>query len=132
MILEKFLVDTDVIIDYLRGNSKALVYLDKIQAGSGCYISAMTIAELYSGVREGSEKILLDDFFKEFHVAVLDEEIGKKAGIFRRDYGKTHGSGLADCIIAATAECLDFTLVTLNRKHFPMLKKVVVPYQKVL
>jgi hypothetical protein len=37
---------------------------------------------------------------------------------------------LADAIIAATAEAQQANLVTLNNKHFQMLKDVVVPYQK--
>jgi predicted nucleic acid-binding protein len=130
MELEKLLLDTDVLIDYLRGNPKAIEYLEEVQAKYTCHISTITIAELYSGVREGSERQLLYDFFKEFQVATLDAVLAQKAGLFRRDYGKSHGVGLADCIIAATAEVLGSTLITLNKKHFPMLKKVMVPYQK--
>ena len=53
-----------------------------------------------------------------------------RGGLFRRDYGKSHGVGLADALIAATAELAQATLVTLNAKHFPMLPTVLVPYQK--
>lgn len=114
----------------LRGNPKALTYLGNAQANYMCYISIITITELYSRVREGNEKELLDDFSKEFHLAILNETCAQKAGLFRRDYGKSHGVGLADCIIAATAENLGSTLITLNKKHFPMIKKVRVPYRK--
>ncbi len=95
-----------------------------------CYISTITIAELYSGVRDGNEKALLDNFTKEFSVAEINQTLAQKAGIFRRDYGKSHGVGLADCIIAATAEELNSPLVTHNKKHFPMLKNVKIPYVK--
>jgi predicted nucleic acid-binding protein len=44
---------------------------------------------------------------------------------------KSHNVGLADALIAATAESRQAALVTLNIKHFPMLANVVVPYQKV-
>ena len=48
----------------------------------------------------------------------------------RREYGKSHGVGLADALIAATAEVVGAQLVTLNKKHFPMLDDVYVPYTK--
>lgn len=130
MALEKFLIDTDVLIDYLRGVSQAIEYLRAVQEKHTCYISTITIAELFSGVREDKERQVLTDFYKEFHVAAVGGVLTEKAGLLRRDYGKSHGSGLADCIIAATAEELDCTLVTLNKKHFPMIKKVKVPYKK--
>ncbi|EKD91792.1 MAG: hypothetical protein ACD_29C00373G0001, partial [uncultured bacterium] len=38
-----------------------------------------------------------------------------------------HGTGLADAIIAATALHNELELVTLNTRHFPMLK-TVKPY----
>jgi predicted nucleic acid-binding protein len=45
-------------------------------------------------------------------------------------YGKSHGVGLVDALIAATAKLHGYRLVTLNKKHFPMLDNVLIPYQK--
>ncbi|MGD2294544.1 MAG: hypothetical protein PVF22_01745 [Candidatus Aminicenantes bacterium] len=45
-----------------------------------------------------------------------------------RKYGKSHNVDLIDALIAATAEAYSMTLVTLNIKHYPMLRKVTVPY----
>ncbi len=50
-------------------------------------------------------------------------------GLLRRDYGKSHGVGLADALVAATAEMPGLELVTLNRKHDPMLASIRVPYR---
>lgn len=130
MVLENILINSDVIIDYLRGLPQAITYLNNAQAKNICSISVITIAELYSGVREDNKRQILENFLKEFRVTVLNETLAQKAGLFRRDYGKSHGVGLADCLIAATAESLESTLITLNKKHFPMLKKVKIPYKK--
>lgn len=130
MTKEKRLVDTDVLIDYLRGISQALKYLEGVMNSSTCYISTITISELYAGVRDGRERQVLDQFIQEFYIAILSDTIAKKAGLIRRDYGKTHGVGLADAIIAATAEDMNAQLITLNKKHYPMLTKVHVPYLK--
>lgn len=122
------LVDTDVLIDYLRDHPDAVAYLDTVS--DRLLISAMTIAELYAGVREGAERVALDDFIRAFEIVQIDNEIAMKGGLYRRDYSKTHGTGIGDAIIAATAELRHADLVTLNRKHFPMLSSVIVPYLK--
>lgn len=61
---------------------------------------------------------------------LLDASIAVTGGLYRRDYGKRHGTGLADALIASTAEARQATLVTLNAKHFPMLTELLVPYQR--
>ena len=94
-------------------------------------ISAITVAELYGGVREGAERIQLDRFISQFEIVPIDTDIARKAGLYRRDYGKNHSTDTADALIAATAELRQATLVTLNKKHFPMLTNVIVPYQRV-
>ncbi len=63
-------------------------------------------------------------------VIAVDEEVARRGGLFRRDYGKSHNTGLADALIAATAQSKQATFVTLNARHFPMLTNIVIPYQK--
>lgn len=127
---EKNLLDSDVLIDYLRDNPKAVKFLENAFAKSTCYISPITIAELYAGVREGRERHVLDQFLKVFELVEIDAHIAEKGGLYRRDFGKSHGAGLADAFIAASAEAAHATLITLNKKHYPMLKKIHVPYTK--
>jgi predicted nucleic acid-binding protein len=126
--MAQLLIDTDVLIDYLRDQADSVKYLESVTPPLS--VSAMTVAELYAGVRDGAERAALDQFVDSFHVIPIDEAIATRAGIIRRDFGKTQGTGLADAIIAATAELHQASLVTLNRKHFQMLENVLVPYQK--
>jgi predicted nucleic acid-binding protein len=125
---ERLLIDTDVIIDYLRNQADAVTYLESLAEPQ--LVSAITVAELYAGVREGEERTALDTFLTAFDVVPIDEAIAIRGGLYRRDYGRTHNVGLADALIAATAEVTDAHLVTLNAKHFPMLPAVTLPYQK--
>jgi predicted nucleic acid-binding protein len=37
---------------------------------------------------------------------------------------------LADALIAATATVQQATLITLNKRHFPMIRNIQVPYRK--
>ena len=125
---KKLLIDTDVLIDYLRGQAQAVEFLES--RTEVLLISTMTIAELYAGVRNGKEMEMLNELIRAFQVVPIDESISMKGGLYRRDYGKSHGMGLADAIIAASAELNRVTLVTLNQKHFPMIADILVPYNK--
>ncbi|MBA2734236.1 MAG: type II toxin-antitoxin system VapC family toxin [Acidobacteria bacterium] len=125
---KQLLIDTDVLIDYLRGQAEAVGYLEGLTEPP--LISAVTVAELYAGVREGEEREALEYFIAAFEIVSVGETIAGIGGLNRRDYGKSHGVGLADAIIAATAEVKEADLVTLNKKHFPMLVSIIVPYQK--
>jgi predicted nucleic acid-binding protein len=124
----RLLIDTDVLIDYLRGQAQAVAYLE--DRAETLLVSAITVAELFAGVREGKERTALSAFLSAFEVVAVDAVIAERAGLFRRDYGRSHSTGLADALIAATAGHVQAQLVTLNRKHFPMLSDVHVPYSK--
>ena len=125
---EILLIDTDVLIDYLRSQADAVAFLESLT--NPFLISAISVAELYSGVREGKERKALELFISAFEQVPVTEKIAVEGGLYRRDFGKSHGVGLPDALIAATAESRGATLVTLNKKHFPMLATVEVPYLK--
>jgi hypothetical protein len=120
------LLDTDILIDYLRDRPEAVAYIDNLD--DALSISVITAAELYAGVREGAERTRLDTFLLAFSVLPVDTEIAVRGGLLRRDFGKSHGTGLADALIAATVMAHQLRLVGLNRKHFPMLPDMLTPY----
>ena len=122
------LLDSDILIDYLRGQADAVDFLKSTRRD--LRVSAATVAELYVGVREGAEREVLDRFVDLLEIVAITPTIAKQAGLWRRDYGRSHGTGLIDSLIAACASFSGSTLVTLNKKHFPMLEEVLVPYRK--
>lgn len=122
------LVDTDVLIDFLRGNDKAITFIDKFS--SQIILSPIVIAELYAGVKGEGELSVLDNFVSLFRVVPIDSEIAKAGGLYKRDFGKSHGVGLADAILAATADKENADLKTLNIKHYPMIKGIRSAYKK--
>ncbi len=125
----QFLLDTDILIDYLRNEDRAISFVEKA-IKNVCFISAMSVSELYVGVREGKERYLLEQFFSAFEIININHDIAKIGGLYRRDYGKSHGVGLVDALIAAAVDSCGAQLATLNKKHYPMLKHVLVPYRK--
>lgn len=120
------LIDTNILIDYLREKEEAKVFLEGLKETP--LISAITVAEVYAGVREGEERRRTEVFLGTFEVVPLTQELAQQGGLFRRDYAPKHGTDLADGIIAATAKEKKARLATLNNRHFPMLSKVLVPY----
>lgn len=113
-----WLVDTDVLVDYLRGQPAARAFLEA-RAGEPLAVSVITVAELHAGARE-PEKPALEALLSVFTQLPVDAAIARQAGAWRRAYRDSHGTGLADALIAATALSCGATLATLNTRHFPM------------
>ena len=122
------LLDTDVLIDFFRGLDEAVTLIDKYN--TRIIISSIVVAELFAGVKGDAEQHALQRFVSLFRVVPVDEEIGIAGGLYKRDYGKSHGVGLADAILAATAEFENAELKTLNIKHYPMIKGLKPAYRK--
>ena len=127
-MFKKFLVDTDVLIDYLRGEEKTVNYVKK--HAREITLSVISAAELYAGVRENAERKELDEFIGLFPILPVTLRIAQIGGLYKRDFFKSHHLSLADAIIAATAKTHEADLITLNTKHFPMLKGLKPPYKK--
>jgi predicted nucleic acid-binding protein len=123
----RLLFDTDVLIDYLRDVPLAMEFLRQADT---VLVSAVSVGELFAGVREGEERIRLDALLQEVDIVPLDRQAAEHGGLFQRQFGRSHNVGLPDALIAASSELHGARLVTLNRKHFPMLPDVLVPYRK--
>lgn len=122
------LIDTDVMIDYLRGNEKAVSFLRK--HADHVALSSITAAELYAGVRNGAEEETLDALMALFRIVPVTGQNAKLGGLLKRTFGRSRGVGLADAIIAATAQLENAELATLNTKHYPMLAGLKAAYSK--
>ncbi|MCX5883581.1 MAG: type II toxin-antitoxin system VapC family toxin [Deltaproteobacteria bacterium] len=122
------LLDTDVLVDFFRGREKAVAFVNTYNAR--IILSSIVVAELYAGVKGNEEQNALQNFVSLFRVVPVNAEIGRAGGLYKRDYGKSHGVGLADAILAATAEAENAELKTLNSKHYPMLKGIRPAYNK--
>ena len=82
------LLDTDVLIDFLRGYDKAVsfvnVNLDRI------ILSSIVVAELYADVRSGkddTEQVVLENFLSLFRVVPVNGDVAKLGGLYKRDPG---------------------------------------------
>lgn len=121
-------LDSNIIIDYLRNRPEAIAFIEGLDEKPAT--SAIVVAELYAGIRDGTERHRLVELLNATTILGIDEPLAVAGGLIRRQYGKSHGVGLDDALIAATARAQGARLTTLNAKHFPMLKDVLVPYRK--
>lgn len=116
---DALMLDTDVMVDFLRGHPRAIAL---VKGYSGTIIlPSIVIAELYAGVQGDQELAAMDDFVALCRVVPITRELARAGGIHKRDYTKSHNIGLADAIVAATAQSEKADLKTLNVKHYPML-----------
>jgi len=123
----KYLIDTDWVIDHLKGETRVGRELEGL-APQGVAISVISLAELYEGVYFSRDPIksqkLLDEFLApDLKILNIDPEIckvfGKERGRLRQQ--KKMVSDF-DLLIASTCLYYNLTLLTNNRKHYEMVK----------
>ena len=119
------LLDTDVIIWYLRGNKNAY---DLIHSLNVFAISAVTYMELVQGMRDKNELRQLKRTFKQWQVKTIyiNEEISALALFYVEEYFLSHSMQLADALIGATCSNYGLTLCTANDKHYNVIKDLEV------
>jgi predicted nucleic acid-binding protein len=115
------LLDTTVLIDVLRVRlERGSLLAAMVREGHVLATTAMNLAEVYVGVKS-SEEQRTGLFFAELEIYPMTATIAQRAGELKRDWAKKGKTlGLPDTIIAATALEHDLTLMTDNRKDFPM------------
>lgn len=121
------IVDTNIIIDLLKGHSEAYEFIDS-HINDDLYLSVITVSEVYPGIKN-REIELFEDLLTLFQLVQVNKKISVEAGRLRRKYLSSHGIEIPDAIIAATANDLKVPVVSLDKKHFSVLSKnLVVPY----
>jgi predicted nucleic acid-binding protein len=113
----KILCDTDVIIEYLKGNEATKKIFDKLK-NKNIALSAITLMELFYGALNKRELNKIKRALSEFDILLLNEDITKIAVDLIEKYSKSHGLKIPDALIASTAIYYDITLWTYNVKDF--------------
>lgn len=119
------LVDTDVLIWYLKGNENAY---QVIENSSNFFISVVTYMELVQGMRNKKE---LNNLRKALHIwnskiLYISEEISAKAMFYAEQHFLSHSMQLADALIGATAIAYGNPVLTGNDKHYKVLKDLKI------
>lgn len=114
------LIDTDVLIWYLRGNKKAY---DTIM-NNNFSISAVTHMELIQGLRDKNEFRTLQNTLNQWSVKTLqiNEDISLRALFYVQEHYLANSMQLADALIASTCMHYGLKLITANDKHYKIIK----------
>ena len=118
--MTKLLIDTNILIDHLRGDPQASVLLQDVAAGRvRASISIITEAELlaWPALRPGDIRAM-DALLAMFPKIAVTSRVARTAAQLRRAYPIE----IPDALIAATAMLAHATLVTRNTKHFAPLR----------
>jgi len=123
----KYLIDTDWVINHLKGEKRVVRKLEEL-APEGMAMSVVSLAEIYEGVYYSRDPAKSQQLLKEFlapdlKVLNVDQEVCK---IFGRERGKLRQQNKMisdfDLLIASTCLYYNLTLLTNNRKHFNMVE----------
>jgi predicted nucleic acid-binding protein len=119
------IVDTDVLIWYLRGKDSAAAFLDGLNNIS---ISAVSYMELVQGMRNKNELKLFRRTLNRQRWAIrsISETICNRAMTYVEQHFLSDSLQMADALIAAT--CIEYgeSLATANLKHYRPIRELVI------
>lgn len=130
-LTETVVIDSDILVDHLRGFTPARIFLnlfyEKHLIG---IISAVTVMELLAGksAAEEDKRIKIERLFSLFKTVDVNFSMAEKAAEIRRKYS----TNPIDSLIAATALHSNCKLATCNINHYQMIDELILwkPYNK--
>ncbi len=126
--MENILIDTDVVIEYLRSKDKPSTELiNLLQAEHDVFLSSISEFELFLGVKTDRHRNDLEIIFNEVDVIAFDFGCGEIAADIWKSLQSTHQHvEIKDIFIASVAINNDMWLRTFNKKHFQRIKKLKI------
>ncbi len=113
------LVDSDVLIDYLRGREPVRTVLQELFPAGRLRTTVISQFELLAGSRQDAQGRAVTELLSVLKIVELDTESAALAGKLKRDLAAAENDiGMADCLIAGIALTNDLPLLTRNRRHF--------------
>jgi len=119
------LIDTDVLIWYMRGNENAKKIVTK---NIPFKISVVCYMELVQGMRNKEELALLKKYLRLWGVEVIQitSEISTMAMNFVEKYFLSNSMELQDALIASTSLIHNQVIITANEKHYKFLPNIQI------
>ncbi len=115
---ERTFVDTDILIDVFRRVPRALDFWRRAEASSQLACSVFSVFELVAGCRNLREQRQVLRHIATLEIIHAESTDSVNALRWYRSFFLSLGIGFLDCLIAAAAARLGYTLHTLNTKHF--------------
>ena len=117
------IIDTDVLIWYLRGNEKAKTIVENNIPFS---ISVVTYMEIIQGMKNKEEFKIFQKQMQRWNTEIiqLNQEVSSRAMFYVQEYFLSHSMMLADALIAATVVQNSEILLTANDKHYKFILNI--------
>jgi tRNA(fMet)-specific endonuclease VapC len=113
-----FLADTDVLVDFLRGDGEAERICTELDTGRLC-VTAVTAFELWAGSKNPRQAAMVESLLAALVILPLDSSSAKRAAEIHRSLAEAGSTiGMADSLIAGIALDQNAILITRNRKHY--------------
>jgi predicted nucleic acid-binding protein len=127
--MSKYLLDSNIIIDFLIGREEAINLLNEIRGtGDSPATSPLCIVEVQLGVKREEEKST-NIFLNSLQVYDLNRAIANKAGEYIREFrNKGITLPLVDTLIATTCIINNLVLVTYDTKHYSIPDLILWPF----
>ena len=123
--MSKVVLDTDVLIDLLRGRTAAQALLLRVTEHAIPCCSVISVAEIHAGMRV-QERARTTALLDSLVLLDVTRPVAELAGQFKQRE-RARRLELADCLIAATAVTEAAALATGNSRDYPMPELTLVP-----
>jgi len=125
------LIDTDVLVEILRGRREAAAWLSDL-GNQVVGIPVLVRMEVLQGARDRGDQQTLIKLLQPYAVAHLQAGDSERALTWFESFHLSHNVGVMDCLIAAVAVRLSRPLYTFNLKHYNPISDltVSVPYTR--
>jgi predicted nucleic acid-binding protein len=119
------LIDSDVLIWYIRGNKNAQ---NSINNNIPFKVSVINYMELMQGMKDKKELKSFQTYLKKWSVDIIqiNEKISTRAMFLVEDYYLSHSLELGDAIIASTALENQEIVLTGNEKHYKFIPNIQI------
>ncbi len=124
----RYLLDTDAVVDFLRGMPESVALVrDVAGRGGRLCVCDIVVAEVHSGLAVADTEAA-DTLLAACEFLPTGPSAARQAGRWRYEYARRGSAlGVADALIAAAAHACGATLITGNRRHYPMAEVGILP-----
>lgn len=118
-----YCLDTNIIIEFLKGNKIVISKLNEIWQKDEIFITTISLCELYKGIyissKLESELNILDEFLNSISIINFSKESCK---LFGETFSKLQKIGKTtnefDLMISSIVKSHNLILITKDKKHF--------------
>jgi predicted nucleic acid-binding protein len=123
----RILIDTSVVIDYLRSSERKNTLFVRLFNKYDLCLSVISVFELYNGATNINKKQEIQILCDELIIVDLNFETAKLASEIFLDLRKKNKIiEFRDILIGATSIHLDIMIATLNKKHFNRIENIII------